>query len=145
MKKYVMLAAVCAVLALALPALAMEGMEKGGSAAGGTFKQAVDVDGVHAEFQIMELAAMNMQDPEGHTHHVMAGFTKDGQKLVDLAGKVKLIAPSGKEQTAGLKNYGGGAFAANFTIDEPGKWGVICMFKENGATHVARLWYHFGG
>lgn len=119
-------------------------MDHGSSHEGGTFKQAVMVDGIHAEFQVMELAAMNMTDPEGHTHHVMVSFMKGGDKIVSAVGKVKLIAPSGKEQTASLKDFGNGMFAANFTIDENGKWGVICLFKEKEGKHTAKFWYPHG-
>lgn len=101
------------------------GMQHGSSSMDGHFKHSVMTDDVHSEFQIMELASMNMTDPDGKTHHVMVTFTREDQKIEKLAGKVKIIAPSGKEQIADLKDNGGGNFAANFTIDEDGKWGVI--------------------
>lgn len=167
MKNLATLIALCAVLALASPALAtdmtkdntapghagmdmpaaktadqgMEGMQHGNTAKGETFVHAAMIDGMHAEFQVMDLAAMNMPDTEGKTHHVMATFMKGGAKVEKAAGKVKLIAPSGKEQTATLKDYGSGVYAANFLIDEPGKWGVICLFKEGDATHTVKFWY----
>lgn len=119
-------------------------MNHGSSQEGGTFKHAVMVDGIHAEFQVMDLASMNMKDPEGRTHHVMASFLKDNEKIEKAAGKVKLIAPSGKEQTATLEDFGSGVFAANFTIDEQGKWGVICLFKDKDGTHTAKFWYNHG-
>lgn len=122
----------------------MESMDHGASMDGGTFKEAVMVDGIHAEFQVMELASMNMTDPEGRTHHVMASFMKDGQKITKAVGKVKVISPSGKEQLADLKDFGSGVFAANFTIDEMGKWGVICLFKDADGKHTAKFWYHNG-
>ena len=116
-------------------------MEHGSSHEGGHFKHAAMVDGIHTEFQIMSLASMNMSDPEGRTHHVMASFKKGDEKIEKAAGKVKLIAPSGKEQISPLKNYGGGAFAANFNFDEPGKWGVICLFKDKDGQHTVKFWY----
>jgi hypothetical protein len=120
-------------------------MQHGSSSQDGHFMHAEMVDGIHAEFQVMELAAMNMTDPQGKSHHVMASFLKNDSKLEQAVGKVKLIAPSGKEQTATLTNYGSGVFAANFTIDEPGKWGVICLFKDDaGATHTVKFWYPHG-
>ena len=119
-------------------------MDHGSSQEGGTFKHAVMVDGIHAEFQIMELASMNMSDPEGRTHHVMVSFKKDGQPITQAVGKVKLISPSGKEQLADLKDFGNGVFAANFTIDEQGKWGVICLFKDMDGKHTAKFWYQHG-
>ncbi len=159
MKNLMLLAALVAVLALTAPAHAMDmtaapakdagqdhaAMNHGSSEMGGTFKHAAMADGIHAEFQVMELAAMNMTDPDGRTHHVMASFAKDGAKIEDAVGKVKLIAPSGKEQVATLKHFGSGVYAANFTIDEPGKWGVICLVKEAGATHTVKFWYPHKG
>jgi hypothetical protein len=68
---------------------------------------------------------MNMKDPEGKTHHVMATFMRDGKAVEEVVGKVKLISPSGKEQLADLKSFGSGIYAANFLIDEPGKWGGV--------------------
>ncbi|OEU57745.1 MAG: hypothetical protein BA862_12620 [Desulfobulbaceae bacterium S3730MH12] len=117
------------------------GMEHGGAQEMKTFKEMVMVDGIHAEFQVMELASMNMTDPKGHTHHVMASFMKDNEKISQAVGKIKLISPSGKEQIATLKDFGSGMFAANFTIDEKGKWGVICLFKDGGGKHTAKFWY----
>ena len=119
-------------------------MDHGSSQDGGVFTEMVMVDGIHAEFQVMELASMNMTDPEGRTHHVMATFVKDGKKIDKAVGRVKIISPSGKEQIADLKDYGGGVYAANFTIDEDGKWGVICLFKDADGKHTAKFWYHHG-
>ncbi|MGW8195389.1 MAG: hypothetical protein ACWGOX_14115 [Desulforhopalus sp.] len=116
-------------------------MNHGSSQEGGTFKHAEMVDGIHAEFQVMDLASMNMSDPEGRSHHVMVSFVKNDSKIEKAVGKVKLIAPSGKEQTADLQDFGNGVFAANFTIDEPGKWGVICLFKDNDGKHTVKFWY----
>ncbi|MFN2353372.1 MAG: hypothetical protein ABR512_02450 [Desulfopila sp.] len=122
-------------------ALAMEGMDHGSKSADGTFKHATMAGNVHAEFQVMDLASMNMKDPAGNTHHVMASFTRDGAKIEKVAGKVKLISPSGEEQLAVLKDFGSGVFAANFTIDEPGKWGVICVFKDAQEQQVVKFRY----
>lgn len=116
-------------------------MKHGSSTEMGHFKHAEMVDGIHAEFQIMSLASMNMKDPDGKTHHVMATFLKDSNKVEKAVGKVKLIAPSGKEQVTALKDYGGGNFAANFNIDEMGKWGVICLFKDGEGKHTVKFWY----
>jgi len=160
MQKIMTLFALLAVLAFAGSAIAMDDMTKdvtgtkaadhstmdhGSKTQGETFVHAAMVDGLHAEFQVMDLAAMNITDPEGKTHHVMATFMKDGKKIEDAAGKLKLIAPSGKEQTAAFKNFGGGVFAANFLIDEDGKWGVICLFKEGQNKHTVKFWYPHGG
>ena len=116
-------------------------MDHGSMVKDGHFTHAAMVDGIHAEFQIMSLASMNMKDPEGKSHHVMASFMKNDEKIENAVGRVKLIAPSGKEQTTDLRHYGGGAFAANFTIDEPGKWGVICLFKDEAGKHTVKFWY----
>lgn len=116
-------------------------MDHGSSQMGGTFKQAMMVDGIHSEFQVMELASMNMKDPEGRTHHIMASFMENDIKIEKIVGKMKLIAPSGKEQIGDLKDFGNGVFATNFTIDEQGKWGVICLFKDTKGKHTAKFWY----
>lgn len=153
MRKIIILLVYCGIFlvgnALAAEQSKMEAMnhsqmDHGASQEGGTYKNAVMVDGIHAEFQIMELAAMNMSDPEGRTHHVMVSFMKDGQPITEIAGKVKLIAPSGKDQVATLKDFGSGVFAANFTIDEQGKWGVICLFKDMAGKHTVKFWYPHG-
>jgi len=120
------------------------GMEHGGdhgAGHGGTYKHMATVDDIQAEFQVMSLASMNMSDPDGNTHHVMATFAKGDDKITKMVGKVKLIAPSGKEQISELKDYGGGNFAANFLIDEDGKWGVICLFKDADGQHTVKFWY----
>ena len=127
----------------------MEGMDhsqmnQGSMQEGGTFKHTVMVDGIHAEFQIMELASMKMSDPNGRTHHVMVSLSKDGQPITQAVGKVKLISPSGKEQLGDLKDFGNGIFAANFTIDEKGKWGVICLFKDKDGKHTVKFYYQNG-
>ncbi len=120
----------------------MEGMKHGSESHDGNFVHMDMAGDVHTEFQVMDLASMNMKDPEGKTHHVMATFTRNDQKIAKAVGKVKLVSPSGKEQLATLKDYGSGVFAANFTIDEPGKWGVVCLFKDDlGEQHTVKFWY----
>lgn len=141
MKKLITLFTLVVALAFAGSALAMEGMDHGSSTEGGTFKHTVMVDGIHAEFQIMSLAAMNMTDPEGKTHHVMLSLMKDDAKIEKAVGKIKLIAPSGKEQVGTMKDFGNGVYAANFNIDEDGKWGVICLFKDKDGKHTVKFWY----
>lgn len=116
-------------------------MDHGSKKVNGTFVHAEMVDDIHAEFQVMDLATMNIKDSEGNTHHIMASFLKNDEKVEQAAGKVKVISPSGKEQVNTLKHYGSGVFAANFTFDEPGKWGVICLFKDNAAKHTVKFWY----
>jgi len=121
----------------------MEGMDHDqmGEKKDGGFVHTEMSGDLHSEFKVMDLASMNMKDPDGKTHHVMATFTRNGEKISKAVGKVKLISPSGKEQIANLKDYGGGIFAANFTIDEPGKWGVICLFKDDMGPQKVKFWY----
>lgn len=140
MNRITMIAVVMS-LVLASSVMAMEGMDHGSETKDGTFMHKAMAEDVHAEFQVMELASMNMKDPEGNTHHVMATFKRGDEKIDKIAGKVKLVSPSGKEQLATLKDFGSGIFAANFTIDEPGKWGVICLFKEPQGQHTVKFWY----
>ena len=101
------------------------------------------VEGVRVEFQVMSLASMNMQDPDGNTHHVMAKFFDKTTKsqIKEAVGKVKVIRPSGDEQVATLKDYSG-ILAANFTVKEKGKHGIICLFKIGDKKHVTKFWYH---
>lgn len=119
----------------------MEGMDHGSHADNGTFTHTAMAGDIHTEFKVMDLASMNMKDPAGKTHHVMATFMRNGEKISKVVGKVKLVSPSKKEQTATLKDYGGGILAANFTIDEPGKWGVICLFKDEKGPQTVKFWY----
>lgn len=140
--KQVMLVAVTIVsLMFGSAAMAMEDMDHGNESTDGTFKHATMAGDIHAEFKVMDLADMNMKDSEGNTHHVMATFTRDGAKIMKIAGKVKLISPSGEEQLATLEDFGSGVFAANFTIDEPGKWGVVCVFKDEGDQQIVKFRY----
>ena len=92
----------------------------------GAFNQAMTMEGVKAEFQIMSLESMNMKDPGGATHHAV--------------GKIKIISPSKKEMVADLKDYSG-TFASNVTFDESGKYGVICLAKIDGKKPLYKFWY----
>ncbi|MBU1001773.1 MAG: hypothetical protein KKE73_04555 [Proteobacteria bacterium] len=141
MKNTLIALTIAALLTIAGSAFAMEDMTHGSTTDGDAYKHAAMVDGIHAEFQVMDLASMNMSDPEGKTHHVMAMFMKDNKMIEKAVGKIKLIAPSGKEQVQTLKDFGGGNFAANFSFDEPGKWGVICLFKDDAGKHIVKFWY----
>ena len=108
-----------------------------------TFKHEAMDKHVRAEFQIMSLASMNMKDPHGATHHVMVKLIHESmnQPIKDAAGKIKVIGPDGKEQINTLKNYDG-TFAANFSFEKTGKYGVICMVKVDGEKHAFKFWYH---
>lgn len=112
------------------------------AAPSGTFTHKAVVDGIRAEFQIMSLASMKMKDPGGATHHVMVKFFDEAMnhQIKKLGGKVKVIAPSGKDQVETLKDYSG-VYAANFSFDEKGKWGVICLFKAESKKHTVKFWY----
>lgn len=100
------------------------------------------VEGVRAEFQVMSLAAMNMKDPEGKSHHIMAKFfdASTEKQINNAIGKIKVISPSGKEQVESLQNYSG-ILAANFDFDENGKYGVICLFKVDDKKRLVKFWY----
>jgi hypothetical protein len=119
-----------------------EGNTKGATMTPQTYKHTAVVDGIRTEFQIMSLASMNMKDPQGATHHVMLNLYNDktNQPIKQVIGKVKVIDPAGKEQIAALKDYNG-ILAANFTFKDAGKYGMICLFKENGRKHVVKFWY----
>jgi len=115
-------------------------MEK--TSPGGTFEHTMIEKNIRAKFQIMSLASMNMNDPNGATHHVMVKLFHDSMNhpIENAVGKVKLIGPNGTEQTNLLKNYNG-IFAANFTIGEKGKYGVICLVIVDGEKHIFKFWY----
>ncbi|MGD9107127.1 MAG: hypothetical protein PVJ87_09855 [Desulfobacterales bacterium] len=123
--------------------LASKAMEK--TSPGGTFEHAMIEKNFRAEFQIMSLASMNMNDPDGATHHVMVKLFHDSMNhpIKNAVGKVKIIKPDGKEQTNSLKNYNG-IFAANFTFGEKGKYGVICLVIVDGEKHIFKFWYPHG-
>ena len=118
----------------------MENMKH--DSAGDSFKHEEIVDGVKAEFQIMNLESMNMKDPDGKTHHIMVKFfhNESGEQINDVAGKVKIIGPAGKEQEGKLADYSG-VYAANFTFDQPDKYGVICLFKTEDKKRMVKFWY----
>jgi len=140
MKKYFLLFAMFS-LVFVSPIMAMEGMDHGDSGKDGNFTHTAMAGDIHAEFKVMDLASMNIKDPDGKTHHVMATFKRNGEKLTNIVGKIKLVSPSKMDQLANLKDYGGGVFAANFKIDEPGKWGVICLFKDDTGKQTVKFWY----
>lgn len=114
------------------------------AALAGTFTHQEVVQDIRIEFWIMSLASMNMKDPDGATHHIMVKiFHNDmNHQIKDTTGKIKVINPSGKEQTGSLKNYNG-VFAANFIFNEKGKYGVICMFKMDERKLLTRFWYPY--
>ena len=108
----------------------------------GAFKHEMTMDGVKAEFQVMSLESMNMKDPNGATHHVMVKFfnADTGAQIKKAVGKIKIITPSKQESVASLKDYNG-IYAANFSIDEPGNYGVICLAKVDGKKPLYKFWY----
>ena len=104
------------------------------------------VEGVRGEFQIMSLESMNMKDAAGNTHHIMVKFFRDdtNEQIKDIAGKIKVIAPSDEEQISPLENYSG-IYAANVTFTQQGKYGVICLFRVDGKKGVIKFWYNHPG
>ena len=112
---------------------------------GATFTYQEVVEGVQAEFQVMTLASMNMKDPEGKTHHIMVKLVdvSSQKQIANGVGKIKVTSPTGREQVESLQNYGG-ILAANFTFDEKGNYGVICLFKVDGKKGLVKFWYAHG-
>ena len=108
-----------------------------------TFSHRSQVDGIEAQFEVMSLASMNMTDPDGNTHHLMAQFKKDGKNITGLVGKVKIISPSKKSQVVNLDSYPGGNYAAKFVVAEMGDWGIICQFKDEAGVHTVKFWYPY--
>jgi hypothetical protein len=100
---------------------------------------------VRAEFQIMSLASMNMKDPQHNTHHIMVKLFHDSKnsQYKEAVGKVKIIGPDKSEQIGTLENYNG-IFAANFTFQKKGKYGVMCLVKVGGEKYLYKFWYPFG-
>ena len=119
---------------------------KDGQAQSGTYEHHAVADGIRAEFQVMSLESMNMKDEDGATHHIMVKLIDDGnsQQVLGAIGKIKVISPSKKEQVQSLKDYNG-ILAANFTFEENGKYGVICLFKVNDEKKLFKFWYPHQG
>jgi len=166
MKKRIFLISVFIVALVAVPAMAMQGHDSQGSGSGhdmesdkkmdhgtqgmqmdhskmgGTFKHTAMQDGIDAEFQVMSLASMNMTSDKGETHHIMVNLKEadGGAPIKNAVGKIKVIAPDKTEQERPLKNYSG-ILAANFTFKEPGKYGVICLLKNQDKKQVFKFWY----
>ena len=153
MRNIIIIVSALSLITLSAPAFSSEdhsghGAASPGSAAAtpsGTFSHNAVVDGIRTEFQIMSLKDMNIKDPNGATHHVMLRVFHDkmNHQIKNIAGKVKVVSPSGKEQTATLRDYNG-IFAANFSFTDKGKFGVICLFKEEGKKHLVKFWYPHG-
>lgn len=167
MKQRIFLIAILIVCLAGVPAVAMQGHDSHGSGSGhdmqsdkqmdhgahgqtmdhsgmgGTFKHAASEGGIDAEFQVMSLASMNMTSDDGDTHHIMVNLkeTDGGAPIKQAIGKIKVIAPDKTEQVSPLKNYSG-ILAANFTFKDPGKYGVICLLKNNDQKQVFKFWYH---
>jgi len=167
MKKWTLIYAVLIAVLAAVPAMAMQGHgshdSSGGSdmksektmdhgshgkqndqgGMGGTFKHSASQGGIDAEFQVMSLASMNMTSDKGETHHIMVNLKEEnsGTPIQHAVGKIKVIAPDKTEQVSPLKNYSG-ILAANFTFNEPGKYGVICLLKNEDRKQVFKFWYH---
>jgi hypothetical protein len=119
------------------------GMQGDHSAMGGMFKYSATEGGIHAQFQVMSLASMNMTSDKGETHHIMVDLkaADGGSPIKNAIGKIKVIGPDKSEQENTLKNYNG-ILAANFTFKEPGKYGVICLLKYQDKKQVFKFWYN---
>jgi hypothetical protein len=119
------------------------GSDMESSSSDGTFKHHASMDGMNADFQVMSLASMNMTSDKGETHHIMVNLAKadGGEPVKNAVGKIKVVGPDGKEQVGALENYSG-ILAANFTFKDPGKYGVICLVKNEDKKHVFKFWYH---
>ncbi|MBL0713388.1 MAG: hypothetical protein JJV98_06765, partial [Desulfosarcina sp.] len=132
-----LLAASLVVTSAALSASGSSGMAMDQSA----FKHEATVQAVKAEFQVMTLASMKMKDPAGATHHVMVKFfdAETDAPLEKAVGKIKIISPSRKEAVESLKDYNG-IYAANFTFDEPGQYGIICLAKIEDKKLLYKFW-----
>ena len=158
MKKRTLLIAAVIFALVAVPAMAMQGhdmksdekmdhsaqgMQMDHTGMGGTFKHTDTEGGIDAEFQVMSLASMNMTSDKGETHHIMVNLkeTDGGAPIKNAVGKIKVIAPDKTEQESSLKNYNG-ILASNFTFKEPGKYGVICLLKNQDQKQVFKFWYH---
>ena len=113
------------------------------SGMGGTFTHTATEGGIDAEFQVMSLASMNMTSDKGETHHIMVNLKEagSGEPIKEAVGKIKVIAPDKSEQVSPLKNYSG-ILAANFTFEESGKYGVICLLKNQDQKQVFKFWYN---
>ncbi|HSO20064.1 MAG TPA: hypothetical protein VLT88_11425 [Desulfosarcina sp.] len=166
MKQRTFFIAVLIVTLAALPAMAMKGHDSHGAGGeqamqadkkmdhgktgeatdptgmGGAFKHTATQGGIDAEFQVMSLASMNMTSDKGETHHIMVNLktAESGGAIKQAVGKIKVIAPDKSEQVSALKNYNG-ILAANFTFNEPGKYGVICLLKHQDEKQVFKFWY----
>ena len=111
----------------------------------GTYTHQVVDQGVRAEFQIMNLASMNMKNPAGATHHIMVALVREGtnERIRNVIGRIRVVSPSGKDQVETLKDYSG-MYAANFSFPEKGKYEVTCVFKADDKQHVIKFSYPQG-
>ena len=100
------------------------------------------VKDICAEFQIMSLESMNMQEPGGASHHIMVKFfhVSINHQVMEAIGKIKVVNPDDTNQVSVLKNYSG-VFASNFSFNVNGKYGVICMTKIGGEKAIFKFWY----
>ena len=124
----------------------MKAMDGSSNKMGDTYKHEAVDNGIRAEFEVMSLAAMNMKDDSGATHHIMLKLFHDGMnhQIKKAKGKIKVIGPDKKEQINTLKDFSG-IFASNFTFDQSGKYGVICLVKIDDKKHAFKFWYHHKG
>ena len=111
---------------------------------GGSFKHIMTIDGVKAEFQIIDLEDMNMKDANGVTHHVMVKFfnTYTSRQIMNGSGKIEVVAPSKETSVASFRDYSG-IYAANFKLIKPGKYKVICHAKVDEKNPMYNFGYNY--
>src|SRR5512146_51672 len=138
MKKAIIIIA-AAMLALAAPAFAHDGMdhdsmpmdhgamkmEHGGGHMMGKVAHVQVVDGVKATFSVLDIKAKMKEMGMKETNHIMVMFTdaKSGKALSEGEVTVKVVAPDKSEQVKDLMGMEGG-FGADFTLAKPGKYGI---------------------
>lgn len=111
------------------------------------------VDGVKAVFQIMAnkehvkmLTDMKMKEkPESETTHNITVVLVDDQtqkEITDAQVKMKVIAPSGKDQLKTLKTEKEmKSYDGYFNLSEKGKYQVLISFKRGDKTTNAGIYY----
>jgi hypothetical protein len=147
MKKMTVLIAALFALTSPIASFAMDHesmpMEHGGMMSMGKVAHEEVVDGVKATFEVLDIKAKMKEMGMKETHHIMVVFTdaKSGKKLSEGDVKVKVMAPDKSEQTKDLMGMEGG-FGSDFTLEQKGKYGVMCKFQlKDGKVRSSKFWY----
>ncbi len=108
-----------------------------------TFKHALVVDGIRAEFEVMPLISMGLLPIGDVKHHVMVKFfmVDTNRQIMKIQGEMKIINPSGKEAVLPLRNYKG-LFVTEFAFVEKGKYGIICSITMDDQDRFFKFWYN---